>query len=399
MSASEKNKNDIYCQYGNDIINHLDVGAVIVNAEGILLRTNNKAKEIFQQNGKLNHYPESIAQALDIKWVPDNSAGYHMSYFITPDNKRCILEYATKKLKNNKEPLYLVQIRDVTQRIQLDAELTTYRLQLEELVTQRSQSLIKARDRALQAIQEKNTFLANITHEFRTPLNAIIGYCELLRDDVKDNGHNDYLDDIHKIGLASQNLKSLVEDILDTQEYEINSPQLSISEINTYELIRNVAQSCGEVIQANQNTIALKIDPSIAAIKGDKVKIQRILHHLLHNAAKFTSNGNIIISTEELTVQNTSYVNITVSDTGIGISQEEMKTIFDKFTQADPSPTRAYNGAGLGLAVCKTLAHNMGGEITVTSKLDVGSCFKLKLPAAPINSRAQTAALESPAEF
>ena len=399
-STEDKNRG-LYQLHGAEIIKNLDIGIAIVNKHGKLLTYNLKAQNIFDTNNQKDGAPTTINQAINIEWKPENSSGYQMACFTCKDNERCVVEYMTSKLDTLTENTYITIIRDVTQRIQLDAELSQYRLNLEELVEQRSQALIQARDRAIQAIQEKNTFLANITHELRTPLNAILGYSELLDEDTKDNGHTEYSDDIHKIQYSAQALKGLVEDILDIQEYETGVPDINIKTLDVYNLIQEVCNNCSESIRINQNELSIEIDERLSVIDGDEYKIKKILANLVKNAAKFTEKGKITISANLAKLHNHKFIFISVKDTGIGITEQNINNIFKKFTQADASTTRKYDGAGLGLAISQNLALIMGGDICVESEPGTGSIFKLRLPINPINSAidpAKVRLLDTPAE-
>lgn len=369
-----------------DLLDLLDIGVCILDDQGRIAFLNRKALTIFRSNNNCKAFPNSIAEALSIKWIAEESAGYQMTCLTDKHGKRVVIEYTTKATLENNEKRYLFIMRDTTQRIEIDAELAQYQLKLEELVEQRSRALALARDRAIEANEEKNTLIANMTHELRTPLNAILGYCELLQDDVNDNGHVGYLADLGKIHQSAQTLTKLINNVLDIQEVENGETQLEVGKFDMKILLTNVINDNDALIKENQNSIKLAIECEQTVIEGDEHKISKIMHNLVNNAAKFTKNGNVTITLRTSSLHQHEYMTVTVKDNGIGIDTADLDMIFKKFAQVDSSTTRSYNGAGLGLAVSKKLAQIMGGDITVESRLDLGSLFTLKLPLDAIKS-------------
>ncbi len=378
--ASNKLESSALSNHSREIIDLLDVGMAIVNEKGHLLSCNQPALDILNPNENQNKGLKTLDEALNIHWKPQHNDGYQMACRNNAPTPS-IIEYATKLISDKNDKRFLIVVRDVTHRINVDAELANYQLKLEELVTQRTQALTQARDRAIEAHQEKNTFLANMTHELRTPLNAIIGYSELLEEEIKDNKHDSlYGEDIDKVQLAARALKRLIDDVLSIQESEKTLPQLSIDTIDVRQLIQDTVAQCNALMQANHNTLSIEIEAGLTEIEGDEDKIKKIVFNLIENAMKFTTNGQISVTAKRHHQHGHDYLHLAVRDQGVGIKASDTKKVFEKFKQLDPSTTRKHDGAGLGLALCKRFALIMGGDISLSSTPGVGSTFTLILP-------------------
>ncbi|AFY37984.1 histidine kinase [[Leptolyngbya] sp. PCC 7376] len=260
-----------------------------------------------------------------------------------------------------------------------------------------SQEQLKRTNQELEKVSRlKSEFLASMSHELRTPLNSVIGFSDLLRRQAEqqlDDRQRSYIDTIEKSG---QHLLALINDILDLSKIEAGKTELNISSVNIIEL----CQECLTMIQprAKAKKIQLTLDVSFQVdhVYCDRRKVQQILINLLSNAVKFTpKKGNISLSArlaygEELLQEkrldssviegSTPYLRLEVADTGIGISLEAQIKLFQPFFQIDGKLTRQYDGTGLGLALTKRLAELHGGEASVESIVDQGSCFRVWLP-------------------
>lgn len=256
------------------------------------------------------------------------------------------------------------------------------------------EELKKALYAAEAANRSKSTFLANMSHELRTPLNAIIGYSEILTEDLEDLGYHEALPDLSKICTAGKHLLSLINDILDISKIEAGRMTLYLERFEVSELIQQVVSTVQPLVEKNHNTLQAICDRSVDTMYADVTKVRQILLNLLSNAAKFTTNGSICLKvTVHPSVASNGdrfsprscdryspWIRFDVTDSGIGISREQLQTIFDAFSQADPSTTRKYGGTGLGLAIGKRFCEMMGGEISVASDEGKGSTFTLWLP-------------------
>ena len=241
-------------------------------------------------------------------------------------------------------------------------------------------SLEEARDKALEASKMKGEFLANMSHELRTPLNAIIGYSEMLMEDAQDLGEEMFVEDLQKIEGAGKHLLALISDILDLSKIEAGKMDLYEEEFSISELVQEVEATVQSLISKNSNQFAVEMAADIGQMKGDLTKIRQILFNFISNSAKFTKQGKITVQVTRQSGIPSDWILLSVVDTGIGMTAEQLDKLFEKFTQADSSTTRKFGGTGLGLALCWEFAHMMGGEVSVESQPDIGSTFTVRLP-------------------
>ncbi len=250
---------------------------------------------------------------------------------------------------------------------------------IEQLRAQRS-TTEQARVVAEQANRAKSEFLANMSHELRTPLTAIIGYSDLLQYQIQE--HDDInVTDVDAIRRAGKHLLAIINDILDLSKIEAGKMELDLGIVKVAPLIDEVVMTIQPLIEQNDNTVVIRCDENAGAMYSDMTKVRQVLLNLLSNAAKFTEHGTITVKISRETIDQQAWVSFKVADTGIGMSQEQVRKLFQAFTQADASTTRKYGGTGLGLALSHRLCHLMGGEITAISEPGIGSTFTIRLPA------------------
>ncbi|MDD1640745.1 MAG: ATP-binding protein, partial [Methylococcaceae bacterium] len=238
----------------------------------------------------------------------------------------------------------------------------------------------KARAIAEEANNAKSAFLANMSHELRTPMNAIIGYSEMLLEDVQASKQDSFVSDLLKIHSSAVHLLSLINEILDLSKIEAGKMDLFLEEIHLPSVINEVINTVQPIVDKNGNKLSIQCPEIIPVIKADSIKLRQILLNLLSNAGKFTHGGEVTFTVMEEKTQDAGWIVFKVSDTGIGMSKEQVDKVFDAFTQADNSTTRKYGGTGLGLTISKRFCEMMGGSISIESVPAVGSVFIVKLP-------------------
>jgi signal transduction histidine kinase/DNA-binding response OmpR family regulator len=248
-------------------------------------------------------------------------------------------------------------------------------------IAQTLRALEAARDQAEGASVAKSQFLANMSHELRTPLNAIIGYTEILIEDFEDDENTAPVDDLQKIRRSGHHLLTLINDILDLSKIEAGRmiPDVHLFDIST--LVDEVVATLKPLASQKNNKLIVQVDPDIGEGRSDSVKIRQCLMNLLSNACKFSEDGIVTMSVRSLDRDDTDgLMQFTISDTGIGMTEEQLANLFQPFMQADASTTRKFGGTGLGLAITKRFAELLGGDITVTSEPGVGTTFTMILP-------------------
>ena len=235
----------------------------------------------------------------------------------------------------------------------------------------------EARAAAESANRAKSAFLARMSHELRTPLNAIIGFTRIVKRQGRKSGLPEkQLGNLDKVLMSAEHLLALINAVLDIAKIESGHLEVRATEFKINEIVDACLATSHPLVKGKQVRLTGQVEAELPPVYSDPDKIRQILLNLLGNAAKFTHEGKIAVSV----TRRDHLLYVSVSDTGIGISEEAMARIFEEFEQADSSTNRQYGGTGLGLSISRSLARLLGGDLTATSKEGVGSTFTLALP-------------------
>jgi signal transduction histidine kinase len=229
-----------------------------------------------------------------------------------------------------------------------------------------------------QASQHKSQFLANMSHELRTPLNAIIGVTEMLREDAEALKQD--IEPLDRVLGAARHLLALINDILDLSKIEAGRMELQLEPFALAPLIANVVKTIEPLAAKNANQLAVQCDAAIGTLHADQMRLRQALLNLMSNANKFTEKGTITIDARQGQENGDDWIRLAVTDTGIGMTPEQMGKLFQEFSQASSTTASKYGGTGLGLAISRRFCQMMGGDITVESEPGRGSTFTIRLP-------------------
>ncbi|MFP4375928.1 MAG: ATP-binding protein [Spirochaetales bacterium] len=293
------------------------------------------------------------------------------------------------------------QLLDSNRRTEIKVDEKTRELQLaNETLHREIAELEKTKDELSAANQAKTLFLANISHEIRTPITGVVGLARLLSNTSLDDEQHGYTDAIVS---SASSLLEIVEDLLDFSKLEAKKIELQPEPFDPKKSVMMVVSLLGSAVENNHTAIDVEFGPDVPDLCiGDSVRVQQVLRNLLSNAVKFTPDGRITISLGLVAQgQAGARLRFTVADTGIGIPADVLDRLFESFYQVDSSYSKDFKGAGLGLSISKHLVELMGGELGVESTLDVGSTFWFEIPCQlsrtePITESGSAGSVQAP---
>ena len=296
------------------------------------------------------------------------------------------IRYLPRRDANEAVEGFYIFVLDITERVEASDRLRAVNSRLEEQVEVQERLGEQLRHRTMDAEaanRAKSSFLANMSHELRTPLSAIIGYAEMISEEIEDGTEApDLARDVTKIEGNARHLLGLINDVLDLSKVESGKMEAFAETFDIRTAVEEVGSTVGALMDKKKNRLVFDLGGGAGADLGvmhsDVTRVRQILLNLLSNAAKFTENGTVTLSVSR---NDDDRIRFAVSDTGIGMTPEQLAKLFQRFQQADASTTRQFGGTGLGLALTKAFAAMLGGEIDVTSTYGTGSTFAVTLPA------------------
>lgn len=335
---------------------------------------------------------DKIIGSFFLKWVDPMEREKIKEYYENRMNGISVPSmYETIFLNSRGEPIYaevnaalipyegekadLVIIRNITERKKTEEEIKKLNEELEERVRQRTKELEEANARLVELDRLKSMFLASMSHELRTPLNSIIGFTGLILMGMAGEINEEQRKQLTMVQNSANHLLSLINDILDISKIESDKLELSIEKFDLKEAMEEIISSIEPLASKKGLHLEKRYEGNLN-LESDRRRVKQILMNLLSNAIKFTEEGSVSIKAKRMSEE----ICIEVSDTGIGIKEEELRYLFQPFQQLDMSATKRYEGTGLGLYLCKKLANLLKAKIEVKSEYGKGSSFTLILP-------------------
>jgi len=338
-------------------------------------------------------FPEEIAAhfSKNLKWVSETGRTKTTETKMIAAGREMWISASLSPVKDHKDKVISVMgvTRDITERKRMDDELQQKNEQLdaqneelqsqaEELMAQQQELLEKTRE-VEEANQLKSEFLANMSHELRTPLNVIIGFSELLADEVPGKINKEQRQCLSDILGSSQHLLNLISDVLDLSKIESDKMKLSLTNIALTEVVESLARTMMPILAPRKQSLDIEIEEGLPLVHADKAKVSEVFLNLLGNSAKFTPDGGKL---KIEAVREGDWCRVSMIDDGIGIKTEDQEKIFEPFYQLDNPQTQKKEGTGLGLRIAKQIIEKHGGQIWVESEYGKGSRFTFTLPLA-----------------
>jgi signal transduction histidine kinase len=273
---------------------------------------------------------------------------------------------------------FIITIKDQPPRL---IDFLALILKQTELLTAAQIEAHAQRAAAVSASNAKSDFLANMSHELRTPLTAIIGYGEILMEDMKVGQVEEAVPRLESIVKSGLHLLEMINGILDLAKIEARKMDLFLTTFSLPDFILEITSLALPLMKKNGNEFQVVADPALTEMHSDEAKLRQSLTNLLGNAAKFTSQGRVTLDIQKEAREDGDWIVFQISDTGIGMSEEQMTRLFESFYQADSSISRRYGGTGLGLSLSRQFCEMLGGNLTAKSAVNQGTTFTMKVPA------------------
>jgi signal transduction histidine kinase len=338
--------------------------------------------EILPLLGRVLEVERAVDYALARERVARESAAYAERLVTAFNQSRVQLQAALAAAEESRRVVAEANMQLQDQAMEMEA-------QAEELASQAEQlqainvELEKARDEAAAASKAKSEFLATMSHELRTPLNAIGGHVQLIELGIYGRVTDEQHAALERIDRSQRHLLGLINDILNLARIEAGRVDYRITDVRMTDVLTDIVPMIEPQIQARSLEYRVVLPTADVTVRADREKLEQILLNLLSNAVKFTPAGGLIEVSCAMDEHRSDLACISVTDTGIGIAEDKLPSIFEPFVQVNAGHTRAAEGTGLGLAISRDLALGMGGDLRVRSVVGKGSSFTLSLPAAP----------------
>ncbi len=360
-------------QYQRSVFESMAEGLITVDESGHIISANPAAEEIFgYEEGGL--HGKHINMLMPERFRSEHN--HHLKMPVTVQQTATNIMRNIRQLFGLKKDGTEISVEIIVSQMETTDNKHNFNTIIRDITERQKieRALVEAREKAEQADEAKSLFLANMSHEIRTPMNAIIGMSYLALQTGLDNKQRNYIDKVHR---SAESLLGIINDILDFSKVEAGKLVIESTPFWIEDILENLASIIGIKAEEKNLELIYDISPDVPHhFIGDALRLTQVLINLCNNAIKFTSNGEIVVRLQ-IKNKNDNQVKLlfSVKDTGIGIQQEQLATLFDAFTQAEASTTRKYGGSGLGLAISKKIVELMDGNIWVESEPGKGSTF------------------------
>jgi PAS domain S-box-containing protein len=383
-------------------------GIVVASGDGTIEEANRAAAHMFGHDRPEDLIGRRVAELVadpvpdpgDPEPEPDPLAGasalttrggpfYDAIRGVRKDGSVFWLEVTMRPVALRDRQVVTCVFRDVSQKKAAEEQIKSMNEELENRVRLRTAELAEANTKLEVALRQaeaagraKDTFVANMSHELRQPLHIIIGFTEALKEEAEDAGRTELIPDLNKILAAARHLLDLINDLLDLAKISSGRMELNVARFDLDGLVRDVRTLVAPLAEKNQNVFLVDAPPDLGSMTADERRVRQILINLLSNAFKFTHHGKVTLRVRRVEEAGEEWVEFAVSDTGKGMTPDQVGRLFQRFYQADPTTTREHGGTGLGLAITQSFNDLLGGQpIRVTSVPGRGSEFVVRLPS------------------